>query len=64
MGNGLRWLLIHGLTRQQQIDFIKRRDKSYRQTNFSAQTDEQILNTALSVDKKVQADRQNKKAKK
>jgi 4-hydroxyphenylpyruvate dioxygenase-like putative hemolysin len=59
--NGLRGLLISGLTRQQQINFILRKDNSYRADSFTSQTDKQIRNIALSVDQQVQADRQKKK---
>jgi hypothetical protein len=59
--NGLRTILIYGLPRHKQIDFIKRRDYSYSETDFSAFSDKQVIEIAISVDKKVQADRQQNK---
>ena len=59
--SGLRTILIYGLTRQKQIDFIKRRDNSFCGTNFSKLSDKQVIEIALSVDRKLQADRQAKK---
>lgn len=59
--NGLRGLIISGMTRQQKIDFIQRKDNSFRADSFANQTDEEIRQVALSVDKKVQADKQKKK---
>jgi hypothetical protein len=59
--NGLRRLLLYGLTRQQLIDFIKRKDTAYGIASFAWHTDEQLRQLAISVDKKVQADRQKNK---
>src|SRR3989344_7748377 len=59
--SGLRTIIIYGLTRQKQIDFIKRRDSSYSRTNFTGLSDKQVIEIALSVDRKLQADRQAKK---
>lgn len=58
--NGLRGFIIWGMTRQQQIDFILRKDNSYRADSFATKTDKQIRNIALSVDNQVQANRQKK----
>jgi hypothetical protein len=60
--NGLRRLLIFGLTRQQLIDFVKRKDSAYNLASFAWHTDQQLRQLAISVDKKVQADRQKKKS--
>jgi hypothetical protein len=47
---GLRRLLIHGMTRQQQIDFIKRHDSFYQFVDFAGHDNEQVRKIALSVD--------------
>lgn len=60
--NGLRGYIIYGMTRQQQINFIKRRDNSHSGTSFAGLPDKQVIKMALSVDLKVQADRQAKKS--
>lgn len=60
-GNGLRQLIIYGLTREQQINFIKRKDSSSHSDNLARLTDKQVRETALRIDKQVQADRQKKK---
>ncbi|MEW6467437.1 MAG: hypothetical protein AB1458_00855 [Bacteroidota bacterium] len=53
----MRQLLIYGMTRQQQINFIVRKDSGFTADSFAGQTNKQVLHTALSVDKKVQADK-------
>ena len=58
--NGLRQLIIHGMTREQQINFIIRRDSSFRADSSARLTDKEVRNIALTLDKNFQADRQKK----
>lgn len=51
---GLRVLLISGMTREQQIAFIKRKDNFYSGASFAGHSDQQVRQIALSLDKKVQ----------
>ena len=55
--NGLRGLIIRGMTRQQQIDFVKRKAPFYIGTSFAELSDKQVLQIALSIDKQVQANK-------
>ena len=55
--NGLRTILIYGLTRNKLIDFVKRKDHSYSGTDFSGFSHKQLFDLALHIDKKVQANR-------
>ncbi|MBI4931748.1 MAG: hypothetical protein HY841_13355 [Bacteroidetes bacterium] len=50
------------MTRQKQINFIKRHDSFYQFVDFAGHNDEQLRKVALSVDSKLQADRQKKKS--
>ncbi len=62
--NGIRIILIYSLSRQQLIDFVKRKDKDsdYSLASFAWHTDEQLRELAISVDKKMQAEKgKNKK---
>jgi len=48
---GLRQLIIFGMTRQKQINFILRKDNSFTADSFASQTDKEVRDVALSVDK-------------
>lgn len=56
---GVRALLIHGMTRDQQIAFIKRKDIFYSGASFAGHSDEQVRNLALSVDRTTQGKKHN-----
>jgi hypothetical protein len=58
---GVRQYIIYGLTREQQIKFILRRDNSFTPDSFARLTDKEVRNIALSVDKNFIADRQKRK---
>lgn len=47
---GVRTLLISGMTREQQIAFIKRKDSFYSGASFAGHSDEQIRELALRLD--------------
>lgn len=49
---GLRWLIIAGMTREQQIALIKRKDAAYSGTDFSSYSDAQVHQLANAVDRK------------
>ncbi|MBI3502268.1 MAG: hypothetical protein HY063_10790 [Bacteroidetes bacterium] len=57
---GVRQIIIYGMTRQQQIKLIQRRDSSFTLDSFANKTDNEVRNVALSVDKNFITDRQNK----
>jgi hypothetical protein len=49
---GIRQLLIAGMTREQLIKFIRRKDSSHSETNFSGYSNEQLYQLANDVDQK------------
>lgn len=55
--NGLRELIILGMTRQRQIDFIKSRDNFYSGIFFAGLSDEQVQQIALFVGRKEKAEK-------
>lgn len=57
---GIRSILIHALNRQQLIDFIKRKDETYRGKDVSEYSDIQLRDIAHVVDKKAQDKRRKK----
>ena len=59
--NGIRIILIYSLTREKLIDFLKRKNSDYSLASFAWHTDEQLRQLAISVDKKMQAERQKKR---
>ncbi len=61
--SGIRILLICNLTREQLIDFVKRKDKDndYSLASFAWHTDEQLRDLAVAADKKAQAERRTNK---
>ncbi|MBI4944889.1 MAG: hypothetical protein HY840_00650 [Bacteroidetes bacterium] len=52
--NGIRSILIYALTRQQLIDFIKRKDDVYQEKHLTKCSDDQLRDIAHDVDRKVQ----------
>ena len=61
--NGIRIILIYSLSRQQLIDFIKRKDIAYSLASFAWHTDDQLRELSILEDKKRHAERQkNRKA--
>ena len=61
--NGIRIILIYSLSRQQLIDFIKRKDIAYQLGNFAWHSDNQLRELAIFEDKKRHAERQTNKRK-
>jgi len=61
--NGIRIILIYSLSRQQLIDFIKRKDSEYELASFAWHSDDQLRKLAISIDKKIQAGRQKREIK-
>jgi transcription initiation factor IIE alpha subunit len=56
--NGIRIILIYSLSRQQLIDFIKRKDSEYELASFAWHSDDQLRKLAILEDKKHHAERQ------
>ena len=61
--NGIRIILIYSLSREQLIDFIKRKDRVYKLASFVRHSDDQLRELAILEDKKRHAERQNNKRK-
>ncbi len=50
MPNGLRWLIINGLSRQQLEKFIKQKDNSFDKKNLSNYSDTTLRKVAYKID--------------
>ena len=61
--NGIRIIIIYSLSRQQLIDFIKRKDMAYQLRNFAWHSDDQLRELAILEDKKHHAERQKNRRK-
>ena len=49
---GIRPLLIAGMTREQLINFIKRKDAAYNAADLAAHSDHKLRNVANELDQK------------
>ena len=56
--NGIRIILIYSLSRQQLIDFIKRKDSAYCLASFAWHKDDHLRELAILEDKKHHSERQ------
>jgi hypothetical protein len=52
---GLRWIIIAGMTREQKIELIKRRDAEFVDVDFKGFSDATIHRLANIADRKAQA---------
>ena len=59
--SGLRKIIISGMSRQQLISFIKRKDKFYPGKEIHSHSDKQLRTIARNIDDKVQAERSQKR---
>jgi hypothetical protein len=60
--NGIRWLLINALNREQLIDFIKRKESTFDDKSLENYSSDQLRDIAQIVDLKVQNLKMEKKA--
>jgi hypothetical protein len=58
----LRQLIISGMTREQLIDLIKRKDSFYNGVNFAVYSDRQLYLIADDVDEKAQEKKYKKES--
>jgi hypothetical protein len=49
---GIRWLLINAMTRDQLINFIRRKDELFRKEKLEMHTDDQLRDIAQIIDKR------------
>ena len=57
--NGLRELIISAMPREKKIDFIKRHDTAYIETNLADHSDEKLRQVAISIDRTKQSNKKN-----
>lgn len=60
--NGVRWLLIAGMNREQMIAFITSKDSAYKEQGLETVPDVQLYKIAREVDQKFREQRMKKKA--